>query len=157
MPSRVEGRALLVDLRLGAHHDARDAEAALQPATRGERVGEHLALGLVDALEGDDGLSLDLVHVALAGDDRLAVDEHGAAPALPRRRAAVLRRGDVELVAQCGEQVGVRPPNGDRRAVHRECHPPVEIVVRGRVGKLGHVLQFVKAPAPMKAAFVNTP
>ena len=32
--------ALLVDLRLGPHDDARNAEAALQAAARGERIGE---------------------------------------------------------------------------------------------------------------------
>ena len=35
-----QGRALLVDLGLGPHHDPRDAEAALQPAARREGLGE---------------------------------------------------------------------------------------------------------------------
>lgn len=49
----------------------------------------------------------------------------------------------------------MRSPDGDRDTVHLERHPPVEIIGRGRVGKLGHVLQFVKAPARMKATAMN--
>ena len=97
--------ALLVDLGLGPHHDAGDAEPALQPAARGEGVGEGLALGLVDTFERDDRLPGDLVEVVLARHDGLAVDQHRAAPALTRRRAAVLGRGDVEFLAQRREQV----------------------------------------------------
>ena len=62
MSVAVEVGALLVDLRLGPHHDAGDAEPALQPAARGERVGEALALVGVDALERDDRLAGDLVQ-----------------------------------------------------------------------------------------------
>ena len=39
--------ALLVDLRLGPHDDAGDAEPALQAAARGEGVGELLPLRFV--------------------------------------------------------------------------------------------------------------
>ena len=105
--SRVERRPLLVDLGLGAHDDAGDAETALQPAAGGEGVGERLALGLVDTLERDDRAAVDLVERLLARHDRLAVDQHRAAPALARRRAPVLGRGDVELLAERGQQVGV--------------------------------------------------
>ncbi len=147
-----ERRALLVDLRLGPHHDARNAEPALEPTAGGERIGERLAFDLVDTFEGHDRRALDLVHVALAGHDGLAVDEHGAAPALSRRRASVLRRRDVEFLTQCSQQVRMRAPDGHGRAVHHERHGPVEIIGRGRVGKLGHVLQFVKASAPWETA-----
>ena len=47
-------RALLVDQRLGPHDDAGGAEAALQGAAGGERVGVAAALVLVEAFEGDD-------------------------------------------------------------------------------------------------------
>ena len=58
----VEVGALLVDLRLGPHHDAGDAEPALQAAAGGEGVGEALPLVGVDALERDDRLAGDLVE-----------------------------------------------------------------------------------------------
>ena len=82
---------LLVDLRLGAHDDAGDAEPALQPTARSEGVGEGLALRRGHALEGDDRLAGHLRQRLLAADHGLAVDVHRAAPALPRGRAAVLR------------------------------------------------------------------
>ncbi len=145
--------ALLVDLRLGPHHDAGDAEPALEAAARGERVGERLPLGPVHAFERDDRRPLDLVHVALTRNDRLAVDEHGAAPALSRRRAAVLGRGDVELLAQRCQQVRMRAPHCDRRAVDLERDAVVVASggVGGRVGEFGHALQFVKAQRNSKA------
>ena len=112
--------ALLVDLRLGAHHDPRDAEAALQTAARGERAGVAVALGVVDSLERRDLATGDLVERLGAADDRLAVDEHRAAAALPRRRTPVLRRRDVELLAQGGEEVGVVAAHRHRCTVERE-------------------------------------
>ena len=115
---------LLVDLRLGPHDDAGDAEAALQATACGEGIGERLPLGLVDALERDDRLAFDLVQVALACHGRLAVEQHRAAAALARWRAAVLGRGDVELLAERGEQVGVAPPHRHRGAVDLERHAP---------------------------------
>ena len=116
----IEVGALLVDLRLGPHDDARDAEAALQATAGGERVGEAAPLIGVDALEGHDRRPGDLGQRQVAADHRLAVDEHRAAPALPRRRAPVLRRRDVELLAQRGEQMGVVGAHGHRRAVDRQ-------------------------------------
>ena len=74
MSLALEVGALLVDLCLGAHDDAGDAEAALQAAARGERVGEPIALVAVDALERDHRLALDLGQRLLAADHRLAVD-----------------------------------------------------------------------------------
>ena len=125
----VEVGALLVDLRLGAHDDARDAEPALQPAARGEGLGEPLALVGVDALQRDDLLAGDLLQAEVAADDRLAVDHHRAAAALARRRAAVLRRRDVELLAQRRQQVGVVAPHRDRRAVERELGARIALTV----------------------------
>ena len=111
MSSRVRSVALLVDLGLGPHDDAGDAEAALQPAAGGEGVGVALALVVVDALERDDRAAGHLGQRLLARHDGLAVDQHRAAPALARRRAAVLGRRDVELLAEGGEQVRVVGPD----------------------------------------------
>ena len=116
----IERVALLVDLRLGAHHDPRDAEAALQTAARGEGGGIAVALGVVDSLERRDLATGDLVERLGAADDRLAVDEHRAAAALPRRRTPVLRRRDAELLAQGGEEVGVVAAHRHRYTVERE-------------------------------------
>ena len=81
----------LIEHRLDPHDDARGAEPALQGAMGGERLGHPIALGRLDPLEGDDRGALHSIERGLACDARLAVDEHGAAPALTRRRAAVLR------------------------------------------------------------------
>ena len=91
----------------------------------GKGLGEAVSLCGVDALEGDDRLARHLVEREVAADDGLAVDEHGAAPALPRGRAAILRRRDVELVAQRRQQVRVVGGHRHRLAVHREvdAHP----------------------------------
>ena len=55
---------LLVDLGLGPHDDAGDAEAALQAAAGRERVGVAGPLVGVEALQGDDGPALDLGRAA---------------------------------------------------------------------------------------------
>jgi hypothetical protein len=152
-----ERRALLVDLGLGPHDDAGDAEPALQSPARSEGVGEGLPFGFVDAFERDDRLALDLGEVVLAGDGGLAIDEHRAASALSRRRAAVLRRGDVEFLAQRGEQVRMRSPHRHRSPVHLESDTSIVAAGGGGrgVGEFGHALQFVKAPAPAKATRMN--
>ena len=80
----LEVGTLLVDLGLGAHHDAGDAEPALQATARGERVGERGTLGRGHAFEGDHRAPCGLGQRLLAADDGLAVDVHGAAPALAR-------------------------------------------------------------------------
>ena len=81
----------LVEHGLGAHDDARGAEPALEGAVGGEGGSHAIPLGGVDTLERHDRCSLDPFEGGLARDPRLAVDEHSAAPALTRRRAAVLR------------------------------------------------------------------
>ncbi len=162
--------ALLVDLGLGPHDDARDAEPALQAAARRERVGEALPFGLVDALECGDRLAVDLGDVVLARHGGLAVDQHGAASALARWRAPVLRRGDVEFLAQRGEQMRMAVAHGDRRAVDLELDHlvdrAVECVGSGcvedvRFDDVGHALQFVKPGGRAKPTLcdrrVNSP
>ena len=144
----VEVGALLVDLRLGAHHDAGDAEAALQPATGGEGARRTVALGVVEALQRRDVLAGDLVERLRAADDRLAVDEHGAAATLPRRRAAVLGRRHVELLAERGEQVWMVAAHGHRRAVERELDP-------GGLGSHGHVYILSNSPGPCTEHWLN--
>uniref|UniRef100_A0A6J7QCT4 Unannotated protein n=1 Tax=freshwater metagenome TaxID=449393 RepID=A0A6J7QCT4_9ZZZZ len=101
----IEVGALLVHLGLRAHHDPRDAEAALQSAARRERVGVCLPLGLVDTLEREHRLANNLGERLLAGDDCLAVNMDGAATALAGRRAAILRGSDVQLVPEGRQQV----------------------------------------------------
>ncbi len=110
MPGHVlsgQAAALLVDLGLGPHHYARDAKAALEPATRSERSGVAPPLTVVDALEGGDHTPLGLGQRDLAGHLGLVVEHHRAAAALPGGRAAVFGRGDVEFFTEGGQQVGV--------------------------------------------------
>ena len=73
-----------------AHDDPRRAEAALAPAVGAERLGP--AVGAVEALDRRDRPSGDAADGRDAGDARLAVDPHRAAPALALWAAAVLRR-----------------------------------------------------------------
>ena len=120
--------ALLVDLRFGAHHDPRDAEPALQAAARGERVGERGTLFGGHTLERHHGLAGGLRQRLLAADDRLAIDVHGAATALPRGRAAVLRRRHIQLLAQRGKQVRMIVADGHRLAVELEVDAHVYIL-----------------------------
>ena len=107
-------------------------------------------LGVVDALEGDDLLAGHLGQRLLAADDRLAVDVHRAAPALTARRAAVLGRGQVELVAERRQQMWMIGSHRDRHAVDREGHAARSRHRRGcrvgsrRCGEIGHALHFVK-------------
>jgi hypothetical protein len=112
--------ALAVEERLGAHDDAGRAEPALQCPGRDERVSDAVPVGGVEALDRGDRAPLDLRQRDLTADLRLPVDEHGAAPALTRRRAAVLGRHDVELLAQRGQQVGMVARHLDGAAVQRE-------------------------------------
>ena len=94
VPSHVaafERRALLVDLCLGAHHDAGDAEPALQATAGRKRVGKGFAFVGVDPFEREHLLSRCFAQWGLAAHHGFAVDVHRAAPALPARRAAVFR------------------------------------------------------------------
>src|SRR5205807_1874760 len=94
--------------------------AALQRAERAHRRRHAVALDRVEALERRDRATGDLVERYLARDGGLAVEQHGAAPALARGRAAVLRRRDAELVAQGAEQVRMGIVDGDLVAVQLE-------------------------------------
>jgi hypothetical protein len=117
---RIEFGTLLVDLRLGAHDDAGNAEPALQSATRRERVGEGLTFGCRHSFQGHHRSSSGLGEGLLAADDGLAVDVHRATSALAGWRAAVLRRGDTEFFTQRGEQVRMILTDAHRGAVQRE-------------------------------------
>ena len=107
--------------------------AAKAAASSSPALGRH-------ALERGDRRSLDAGQREVAAHHRLAVHEHRAAPALTRRRAAVLRRGDVELLTERGEQVGVPVVDGHLGAVEREVRahraqassPPVGLSTTGR-------------------------
>ena len=128
--SALQVGALLVHLCLRPHHDARDAEAALQATACGERIRVARAFRLVDAFQRGDGAPGDLLHRVGARDLHLAVDHHRAAAALALWRATVLRRGDVELLAERGEQVWMFGSHRDRGAVEDELD--------------SHALHFVK-------------
>jgi hypothetical protein len=126
----VEGGAFLIDEGLGANEDPRRAESALQRPLDRERPGEASPLLVVEPFQGDDVLALGPLHRDQTGLDRLAVHQDRAAAALPRGRAPVLRGGDVELLAERGQQMGVvgldrsgLPVDGDRHGLMRsECH-----------------------------------
>ena len=67
-----------------------------------------------------DRAPLHLGQRRLARDHGLALDQHRAAAALTRRRAAVLGRGDVQLLPQRGQQVRVVRTHRHGRAVDGE-------------------------------------
>ena len=94
-----ERRPFFVDLCFRSHDDAGDAEATLQTAACREGRRKLCSLGGIDALERGNQLASDLLQARLARHDGFAVDEYGATTALSRRRAAVLRGGDVEFFA----------------------------------------------------------
>ncbi len=94
----VEVGALLVDERLGPHHDPRGAEAALERPHGGEGVGVAFPLGSIEALEGGDLLACGLLHRDETRHRRLAVEQYGAASALAAGGAPVLGRRHTRLV-----------------------------------------------------------
>ena len=147
----LEAGALLVDLGLGPHHDAGDAVTALQTAAGGEGVGVRVALFGREALEGGHRTALDLGHGVGARDLDLAVDHHRAAAALTRRRAAVLGRGDVELLAERSEQMGMVGADADL--------PPVELEGHGggRDGRHGRHLYILSTAGPRNTPGVEQP
>src|SRR5207248_3964131 len=113
----IEARTLLLEQRRDPDEDARGTEAALQRTGGGECRRQRVALFFREALQCRDARAGDLVHRQIAADDRFAVDEHRAAAALSRRRAAVLGRDDVQLLPQGGEQVWVGAGDADLVAV----------------------------------------
>ena len=84
--------AVALDQRLDPHDDPRRAEAALHCAGRAEGGCVAVALLGTEALGGDDLRSLGFAQGDLACHPGLAVEQHRAASALARRRAAVLGR-----------------------------------------------------------------
>ncbi len=102
------------------HNDSGNAETALQATAGCECVGEAVSLFGGKALEGHHLLAGDRPDRLLTRDHRTAIDEHCAAPALTRRRAAVLWGGDVEFLAKRRQQVRVVSGDIDRRTVHDE-------------------------------------
>ena len=76
-----------------------DAEAALDRARLAEGIGVDFLFKVGKALDGDDGLALQLVRLRDAGLRRLAVDEH-VARAARALAAAVLHARQMQLIAQ---------------------------------------------------------
>ncbi len=95
-----------VDDPLGADHHAGHAEPALHRPGVGKGVGVDVLLTVRQSLDGNDLLPLELVHLLEAGTGGLAVHEDHAGAADPFR-AAVLHRGDVQLLPEELEQVHV--------------------------------------------------
>jgi hypothetical protein len=111
-PSHQRGRA---------HEDPRRAEATLRRAGCHERADESIPEGGVEAVEGGHRPPRNPLDRSDTRHPRLAVDEHGAAPALPLRRAAVLDRHDAEPLTQDIEERFARfALEVDRRAVALE-------------------------------------
>ena len=95
---------VLGEERLRLHHDPRRAEAALRRTGDGEAVGPELPRLGAEALLRDDVLALDAGRLLRARDDGAPVDEDGARAAGAFRRAPVLHRPELELLAQELEQ-----------------------------------------------------
>jgi hypothetical protein len=105
-----------------ADDDAGDTESALQSSTRSKGLGKTSPNFRIETLERRDRTTCDLGEIGLATDDGLSVDENRATSALTARRAPVLRRSDVELFSECGEEVGVGASHGDGHTIDDEVH-----------------------------------
>ena len=94
---------ILIEQRLGAHHHARDAEAALDGSGLAVGVGVELLFLVRQTLDGDDVLSRQRIGKRRAGADGLAVndDRAGAAGAL---RTTVLHARQVQRIAQIAQK-----------------------------------------------------
>ena len=114
----VDRRAVLH--RRDAHDDPRRAEPALRRAARHERLGPCHRVGEpIDRRDVPPGDAPDGCHARNAW---LAVDEHGAAPALSLRAAPILGRARAEAVAQNLEEgdVSVRDLDGTTVEAERD-------------------------------------
>src|SRR5262249_27863491 len=94
---------LRAEQRRGAHDLAALAVAALGRVLLDPRLLERVQAARAEALDGGDGLRLDLAHGRDARAHGLAVDVHGARAA-ERHAAAVLRAGEAELLAEHPEE-----------------------------------------------------
>ena len=89
---------------LGAHHHARDAEAALNRPGLAEGVCINLFFKVRQALYSEDALPLQLVRLGNARPGGLAVDQHCAGAAGPFA-ASVLHGGQPQIVPQEADQL----------------------------------------------------
>jgi hypothetical protein len=112
----------------GVHHHARGAEAALQAVVLLEGCLHRVqrAVGLGEALDGEDVGPLRLHGEHRAGLHRLAVHVHGAGAAL-RGVAAHVRAGETQVLAEVGDEERARLDlPGDSLAVdlhgYPDCH-----------------------------------
>ena len=85
---------------LHPERDARDAEAALESRCTRERLAVDAALPFGYALQRQDALPRGIPGGDRARHLRMSVHENEARPALPLRRAAILRRRDPGAVAE---------------------------------------------------------
>ena len=103
-----------------AHDDAGGAEPALAGAGGAEGLGPGPPLVVCQPPDGDDRATRDPAGGRDAGDAGSAVDEHGAAAALPLGAAAVLGGADSEPVAQHLEKGSAVVDDLDGTAVEGE-------------------------------------
>ncbi len=94
-----------IDEMGGPHGDARSAETALDRAGADKALGQELPLVLGKPLEGRDVAAGNLARVEETRQGRFVIEEDGAAAADALRRAAVLDRGDAEVLPQHIEEV----------------------------------------------------
>ena len=99
-----------------AHTSAGSADARRIWCVRADRAEQGTARTPAVARSGDL-----VVAVNAGGDPRRAVDENGAAPALPLRSAPVLDRSNPEFLSECIEQ-RARPLDLNVGAVQLESH-----------------------------------
>ena len=113
------GIGIALQQHLGAHQEAGRTEAALHGPPVDEGHAERPAERFRQALKRDHLAVGHLAHGRGAGEARLAVQFHETGPAGRLRRAAVLRRREMPVVAEVGEE-----RNGGIAVVNR--HLPVE-------------------------------
>ena len=129
------GVVVNIQQSLGAHHHARDTEAALHRPRRAVGIGIKLLFKLGKPLHGEDMLALQLVGLLDAGPDGLAVQQNGAGTA-GALAAAVLDRGEMQLVPEKADQLLVLL-HRDGCSVDEKCsHGDSSSVVPARPGPI---------------------
>ena len=93
-----------VEQRLGTQHHARNAEAALDGAGLAVAEGVKLLFPVAQTLDREDAAARERIGAWRTGAARLAVDQDGAGAACALG-AAVLDRGEVQLIAQIAQEL----------------------------------------------------
>ena len=114
--------AFFVDLCFCSHHNAWNTKTALQTTACCECIGINFSLSIINAFKGDNVGVAYFFYRLLATHYCLAVYEHCAASALPRRRAAIFRRSDVQFFAQSRQQMRVAGTDGYLSTINGQRH-----------------------------------